>query len=442
MSIALHGLVKVYGTGSSAVPALNGLDLTVADGEVCIVRGPNGSGKTTLVGILSGELEPTAGSVLVSGGGGSDPRIGVVRQFDNLAGQLTVREHFALFGSASGLEFVPRAIHHRRIARLTRGERQVVAVALAMSMEPDVLLADEPTGALPPEEAEALYDALDRQVRQRHVTVLLVTHDARAERIADRVVSLRDGRISEQWSPGAVPKQVIDARGWVRIPDELRIGLHRQVAAIRSDQGIELAGRDAEVAVLPPSPHRRQATSEPLLSLEELTCGMAGHPVPSGITHVFRRGSITAITGRSGSGKTTLLRTLAGAAAILGGRVIWPDESPRPQAAYFSVELPFALHCTLEELIPRAPVVESLELREFRARELRTLSGGQRQRAIVALALMHSSPVILLDEPTTALDEHSTGLVLDAIADSDKTFLIASHDARIGRIATDTLHLG
>ena len=189
------------------------------------------------------------------------------------------------------------------------------------------------------------------------------------------------------------------------------------------------------------TPIRRRVSDESAVTVQQLSCGMHGTVVLADLTHTFMRGGITAVTGRSGSGKTTLLRTLAGTASVIDGRMHWPTSSRSPHAAFFSVEVPFALHCSLDELIPGSAQVEALELREFRARPLGTLSGGQRQRAIIALALAHTSPVILLDEPTTALDDHSVELVLDAIVRSDKTFVIATHDARIEQIATETLQL-
>ncbi len=439
MSIALQGIVKVYGSGPSAVAALNGLDLEVADSEICILRGPNGSGKSTLIGILAGELTATAGTLHVSGSNGLRPRIGVVRQFDNLQPQLSVAEHFQLFGERSGLVSVPATLHGRLVRTLTKGERQLVAIALAMSRQPDVLLADEPTGALPHDEALVLYDALAQQVRDGRVTVLLVTHDARAERIADRVVNLRDGRISQEWLPGLDPQQVIDARGWMHLPDQLRSGLGQRVLAVRTDGGVTLQGQgeQAPAIALPAAP--RPVSAEIVLQIEQLSCGPANNPVISGLTHAFARGSITAVTGASGSGKTTLLRALSGVLPVQSGQVRWAPDATR--APYFSIDLPFALHCTLDELIPTSALVEQLELDDFRARPLHTLSGGQRQRALVALALAHDEPLVLLDEPTTALDAHSSLLVLDAITESQKTFIIATHDHQVTAIATELLHL-
>ncbi len=441
MSIALQGIVKVYGSGPTAVPALNGLELEVADAEVCIVRGPNGSGKTTLIGILTGELEATAGVVRLSGNDGKRPRIGVVRQFDNLEAHLTVREHFELLADPSGLTAVPLALHDRRLGRLTRGERQVVAIALAMSTQPDVLLADEPTGALPSDEAHELYDVIEREVRRRLVTVLLVTHDARAERIADRVVSLRDGRISDTWRPGEASQQVVDASGWLRLPDDVRAGLRRQVRASSTPSGAALEGRDSTPTTALPQRPPRCVSDGIALSLDHITCTQDGRDVLTALSHDFPSGSITTLNGRPGAGKTTLLRALAGITPISAGTVRWANVSPMPHAAYFSVELPFAMHCSLDELIPKANAVADLELDDLRGRALRTLSGGQRQRAIVALALAHASPIVLLDEPTTALDERGTDMVLDAIARSAKTFIIATHDPRLAEIATHTLRL-
>lgn len=441
MSIDIRGLVHVYGDGPGAVTALQGLDLTVHDGEICVVRGPNGSGKTTLIEVLTGIITPTAGEVRVSELNGTPPRVAIIRQFDDLAPELTVREHFALLTQRDALATVAGHLHGRRVAQLTQAERQHVAVALALSLQPDLLLADEPTGALAAEDAAAVYAQLEQEVRARHMTLLLVTHDKRAERIADRVVRLQDGRVSQEWAPGDAPRQVLDDRGWVRLPDPVRQRLERLLAVESSDVGATLIGRSTEAPspVLPSG--QRVRAGDAVLRLDRVTVAPAGPALFAPISTSFTRGSVTAITGEPGVGKTTLLRALAGVANAGSGTIHWGDDMGQPQAAYFCADLPFATQLSLVELGVAEALLTGLDLHALAGRALRTLSGGQRQRAIVAIALSHPCPVILLDDPTTSLDDENTRRVLDVLLQSAKTHLIATHDPRVIAAADATVAL-
>lgn len=438
MSIHIRSLVHVYGTGAGAVTALQGLDLTVQDGEICIVRGPNGSGKTTLISILTGSFAPTAGEVRVSEINGAPPRVAVIRQFDDLAPELTVREHFELLAASHDLALLPDALQAKRVAALTHAERQHVAIALALALQPDLLLADEPTGALARDDAAAVYALLEREVRARHVTLLLVTHDERAESIADRVVRLQEGRVSQEWVPGAAPRQVVDDRGWLRLPDTVRDRMERLVAVQPSETGATIIGRGTDAGPAASTPQRSPFAEDPVLRLDHVTLAFAG---PRSITATVHRGSITAVTGAPGAGKTSLLRTLAGIAPVGSGTLHWFDGDGQLPAAYFSADLPFATHLSLRELEVREEILTALDLVGLSSRPLRTLSGGQRQRAVVALALAHPCRIVLLDDPTTSLDGDSVHRVVSTVAASGKTFIIATHDARVIAAADATIEL-
>lgn len=427
--------------GTGAVTALSGLTLDIPESTVCVMRGPNGSGKSTLIDILTGDLEPTAGQVALAAANARRPRVSIVRQFDDLLPQLTVLEHFDLLNLAGDVPRMVEPLLQLRIGNLTRGERQNVAVALALAVEPQVLLADEPTAALTAAEGEALYDLLAREVRARGVTLLLVTHDVHAERIADRVIGLRNGRISEEWLPGHTPRQVIDVDGWLRLPDEVHGTLQRTVTVTPTASGAAVLGSDHNVRIATSPRRRHEVHSTALLRIMDLAGGHGARGVFSDVTHDFLRGSITAITGPPASGKSSLLRSIAGLAPLKSGRIQWSTELLGPPPC-FSVELPFAMHLSLDELTANTRVLSSFDALRFSNRPLHTLSGGQYQRALVALSMDHPSELILLDDPTSGLDEEIARLVLDNLEGSDKTWIIATHDSRVLDIADSVLTLG
>ena len=124
------------------------------------------------------------------------------------------------------------------------------------------------------------------------------------------------------------------------------------------------------------------------------------------------------------------------------GGVLWSEDVANATAAMFSMDLPFAQHSTLHEVLSDTALLAALQLEELANRELRTLSGGQQQRALLAIAVAHPAPLVLLDEPTSALDEANAIRVVDVINSSAKTFVMATHDPRLLAIATDELVLG
>jgi putative ABC transport system ATP-binding protein len=219
--IRASGLTKTYGTGPTAVAALTGLDLVIARGERVAVVGKSGSGKSTLMNLLGGLDVPTAGTLTVAGRELStlsrrqlaDYRLTAVgfvfQSFHLLPTQMAVENveiPLLLAGSpprdrrARALELLDAVgMGHRAEhlpSQLSGGERQRVAVARSLANDPTLLLADEPTGNLDSASAAAVMELLLAQVRDRGVTLVLVTHEEDlAARSADRVVRMRDGRV-------------------------------------------------------------------------------------------------------------------------------------------------------------------------------------------------------------------------------------------------------
>lgn len=213
---ATRGLTKIYGQGAAQVHALRGVDLELYEGEFVVLLGPSGSGKSTLLNILGGLDVPTSGSVryrdrdLASCGDAELTRyrrehVGFVFQFYNLMPSLTARENVELvtdiavhpMPAAEALQLVglgPRGEHFP--SQLSGGEQQRVAIARAIAKRPDVLLCDEPTGALDVTTGILVLEAIDRINRELGTTTAIITHNAVIAAMADRVITLSDGRIA------------------------------------------------------------------------------------------------------------------------------------------------------------------------------------------------------------------------------------------------------
>jgi putative ABC transport system ATP-binding protein len=219
------GLVKLYGEGRSLVRALDGVDLAVHRGEFSAIMGPSGSGKSTLLHLLGGLDTPTSGSVRIGdvelGSLGDRDltllrrrKMGFIFQFFNLLPTLTAEENVGFPILLAGEN---PAHEHARIDRLLElvglterrhhlpqelsgGEQQRVAVARALVAEPEIVLADEPTGNLDSATGEEVLAIMRRSCEELGQTIVMVTHDASAAATADRVLFMRDGRIVHEES--------------------------------------------------------------------------------------------------------------------------------------------------------------------------------------------------------------------------------------------------
>lgn len=209
-------VTKVYRMGDVEVPALRGIDLDLYKGEFVVLLGPSGSGKSTLLNILGGLDVPTSGTVSYQGHDLTiydDARltryrrdhVGFVFQFYNLIPSLTARENVALVTEIAREPLAPeealrlvgmeaRLDHFP--SQLSGGEQQRVAIARAIAKRPDVLLCDEPTGALDVQTGIVVLDAIVNINRALATTTVIITHNEVIAGIADRVVRLVDGRIA------------------------------------------------------------------------------------------------------------------------------------------------------------------------------------------------------------------------------------------------------
>ncbi|MFE6777244.1 ABC transporter ATP-binding protein [Streptomyces sp. NPDC057702] len=220
-AIHLHAVRKVHGTGESAVTALDGVSLAFPRGSFTAIMGPSGSGKSTLLQCAAGLDRPTGGRVVVAGTdiGGMNERertvlrrdhIGFVFQSFNLVESLTAAQNVELpsrfagrrvsrdqvAGALAAVGLARRAGH--RPGELSGGQQQRVALARALVTRPDVLFADEPTGALDTATSREVLRMMRALVDTEGQTTLMVTHDPMAAAVADVVVFLKDGRLADR----------------------------------------------------------------------------------------------------------------------------------------------------------------------------------------------------------------------------------------------------
>ncbi len=210
-------ITKVYRMGEVEVHALRGIDITVPESQFLVLLGPSGSGKSTLLNIVGGLDLPTTGRVFyrqteVTAAEEEEltefrrRHVGFVFQFYNLIPSLTARENVELvteiaeepLPAPEALALVglkERADHFP--AQMSGGEQQRVAIARAISKQPDVLLCDEPTGALDISTGMVVLEALEKVNRELGTTVVIITHNAAIAQMGDRVITMADGRIAE-----------------------------------------------------------------------------------------------------------------------------------------------------------------------------------------------------------------------------------------------------
>jgi putative ABC transport system ATP-binding protein len=231
--VGAHDVTRRYGSGDTAVDALRGVSLDVRQRELVAVMGPSGSGKSTLMHILAGLDKPSSGTVEIAGRditSMSDneltklrrAHIGFVFQFFNLLPMLTAEENVTLPLKIAGakvdeawLETVLAQVglegrRKHRPSELSGGQQQRVAIARALFSKPSVLFADEPTGNLDSATSAEILETLRAAVEGYGQTTIMVTHDAKAAAIADRILFLADGVVVHELG-SSTPTEVLDA---------------------------------------------------------------------------------------------------------------------------------------------------------------------------------------------------------------------------------------
>jgi len=500
-AIEVRDVFRVHQTAEGDAAALQGLSLTVRERETVTVLGPSGSGKSTFLRILAGLDRPSAGSVRVFGTElGKLPARDVARYRTRtvgyadqhyaraLAPELSARE---LVGLELGLAGATKAEREHRAdelldrvgltdkrdaypEELSGGEQQRVAVAASLAHRPRLFLADEPTGELDAASAHLVYETIGGLIRTERCTAVIVSHDPESASIADRVVRIRDGRVSEESGTDLGEEAIVVGRGgWLRLPEEL---LRR--SGIRTHAGARLEGREivvfsrerpaAEASALDSVPSPQATTT--IAAVRGLRKSYGRQTVLDGLDAELGSAQLTVVTGPSGSGKTTLLHLLAGLELpdagevdVLGTELTRLDRAGRADirrdhvgyvgqqpglvpvlSALENVELALALRGLPPDNARETLVAVGLEDRV--EQRVSRLSTGERGRVAIARALAPRPELLLADEPTSRLDQANAiavGTLFVRLAREFGTAVVcATHDPLLIEQADATLRLG
>lgn len=219
MFLEIQEIKKSFGEGDSLVEVLKGIDLSVEKGEFCVLLGPSGSGKSTLLNIIGGIDRANAGSITINGEKTEDmnekrltlyrrKHLGYIFQMYNLIPNLTVQENIEVGAYLSDsplnvdelIETLGLTKHRKKLPnQLSGGQQQRCAIGRAIVKNPDILLCDEPTGALDYSTSKEILKLIETVNQKYGNTVIMVTHNDAIKNMADRVVKLRDGQIRKNY---------------------------------------------------------------------------------------------------------------------------------------------------------------------------------------------------------------------------------------------------
>lgn len=494
-------LFAVYPSPTGGVAALQGLTLAVEEGEVCVVLGPSGSGKTTLMRVLAGLHRPSAGAAVVAGVQLDRASARELMRYRNrvlgyadqhywraLAGELTAEE---LIGVPLGLAAAPPSERRSRArellervglldrsdaypSELSGGEQQRIALCAAVVHRPRLVIADEPTGDLDAESAREIYVLLAELIAEDRGAAVVVSHDPASADIADRVVHIRDGRVSEE-RHGTFETAVVGAGGWLRVPEDVlnAAGIHDRALIVPSEGFVELHPVDGRHATPGFRASRLPGARGDVLEVRGLSRRYGAQIALDRFDATFHPRELSVVTGPSGSGKSTLLALLCGLdvpdegevfvagtpiasmdrdarAAVRCARIAVVGQAPGLSgflSARENVELGLGIRGVevVEARVRATEALAAVGLAEHADRRVDLLSAGQRERTALARAFAARTPSVIADEPTSRLDAATTlaigGLLADLARSTGTTVVCATHDPLLIELADREVRL-
>lgn len=510
--IRLDAVSKVYKTGSGDFTALDNITLDIKRGEFVGVIGKSGAGKTTLLNMISGVSEVSSGDVLyfpdASSGATGDPQhlnrmsedelaawrgtnLGIVYQSFELLPSLDLVNNIMLPQDFAGiyqrqvsreramelLEIVELTEHAYKLpAHISGGQKQRVAIARALVNDPQLIVADEPTGSLDSVTAETILAIFEKLVA-RGKTIVMVTHDGSFASRFDSVARIADGvllsehhrTVTASHGHGTATPETADETADLELEpaDEPSAELAHLPQVTVASNGVARPGSAATSIALPP-----QGPAIVLENVVKTFVNAAGSfTALKGIDLALNYGQFISIVGKSGSGKSTLLNMLTGidhptsGKVIIGGQDIYAlSESERAHWRGRNMGIVFQFF----QLLPMLTLLENVLLpmdfsntfapseRPQRALELlrmvdldkhahdlpASVSNGQQQSAAIARSLATDPPIIVADEPTGNLDSRSARNIIRMFRElsaQGKTILIVTHDPSLTSLTDQTV---
>ena len=514
--VLCSNLVKIYKVGSQEVIALEGLNLSIAKGQVMALIGPSGVGKSTLLNVIGGLDNPSAGGIQVAGWDllrmteheraiYKRQVVGFVWQQPgrNLLPYLSARENVELPMEYNGMDANSRKKRALELLdlvglaeradffpdRLSGGEQQRTALAVALANDPPLLLADEPTGQIDTEAAMHVLDILQSINKAFGTTIVIVTHSALIASRMERVVTIRDGHTSteirrrrnhaggsldeEEWS-------ILDPTGRLQLPSTY-------INTLKMKELVRLHLEPGHISIWPRTDSYQESLKrESTIPLEKFLPAVGDQPYKGAtvkvenLTRTYRltresvhalqdvaltipAGSFSVIKGPSGSGKTTFLNLLACLDEPTSGQIQFGEHSLQDMSSqekidfirekvgyvfqtfgllpFLSVEENVQVPLRLLRTVPQerqrlvAGVLKLVGLEKRATHRVYELSGGEQQRVAIARALVKGPALILADEPTGQLDSLTGASIIALLKDiahqTGVTVLIASHDPTV-----------
>ena len=470
--IKLQNVSFKYGSGKK-VNSLTDITLNIREGECLIITGESGCGKTTLTRVINGlcpnYYEGTVSGIYILDGetvfsSNPDEPVDIDEDYHKTLDEIGMvagnvfQDPRSQFFSVNTTDEIVLAMENRNFPRermkqrlneinelmsmgnlfdrnlfkLSSGEKQKVAIAAACSVEPKVIILDEPSANLDEEGTKQLKKLLIR-LKSKGYTLVISEHRLNyLKNVADRMIVMRSGQIVKEFNRAEYLKLTDN--------DMIRMGLR----VLTNIPGFISSGR--------------KIGDTPVLVVDKIRYKRGKNVIFNDFSAEFYRGQITAITGRNGVGKTTLCRIIAGelrqqkgSVRIFGGNV---PAKKRVRDCFFVAQdsdyqifTSTVLHeVTLNTEISEdseyvKDILEKFDLWEFRNRHPASLSGGQKQRVILAAALVRNDPVLILDEPTSGLDGRHMRIIAEYLRNAavkGTCILVITHDQEFINIVADS----
>ncbi len=478
--IQLQDLTYAY--PDSSTPVLRNLSLHVKEGEFLLIIGASGAGKSTLLRCLNGLVPHFYGGTLRGqvSVAGHDPLVEEPRGMSALVGFVlqdpetqfvvdSVEDELAFAMENHNLEQALMRkrveevldqlniahLRHRRINTLSGGEKQRVAIGAVLTLQPKVLVLDEPTSQLDPQAAEEVLTTLQKLNADLGLTIVLSEH--RLERVvqyADRILYLPgNGQTPLVGKPDEVLMQVQLIPPLIGLAKEL--AWHPLPLTIKEGRRFARSLQLRPLEIHPAVQEQRVSTERPVIRIHNLWFSYDGQEALRGVNLSVRGGEFVALMGRNGSGKTTLLKHLVGLLRPQEGKVeLWGEDikgkatediarrvgyvPQNPGSLLFADtlrdELDFTRRSHGLETGNYADLLKLLYLEQYADTYSRDLSTGERQRAAMAAILVAEPQIILLDEPTRGLDYYQKRTLAQFLSrkrEEGRTIIMSTHDVEL-----------